>query len=103
MKTFLTGNLAGLSRDVPTAFERGGIYVDDDETISNAAWDAIEYYHGTVALEHDYAASKGLPRSQNFPWDDTKGIYFLNGFHNLHCVVSTASIPNIAHWRVKIL
>ncbi|CAD6576749.1 MAG: hypothetical protein ASARMPREDX12_000370 [Alectoria sarmentosa] len=77
---------AGLTRDVPTTFERGGIYVDDDETVSNAAWDAIQYYDGTVALDHDYAASKGIPRSQNFPWDDTKGIYFLNGFHDLHCV-----------------
>ncbi|CAF9915012.1 hypothetical protein IMSHALPRED_002309 [Imshaugia aleurites] len=77
---------AGLTRNVPTTFERGGIYFDEDEAISNAAWDAIEYYHGTVALDHDYAASMGLPRSQNFPWDDTKGIYFLNGFHDLHCV-----------------
>lgn len=89
----LTRTLAGLTRDVPTTFERGGIYVDDDETVSNAAWDAIQYYHGTVALDHDYAASKGIPRSQNFPWDDTKGIYFLNGFHDLHCVVRTTPTP----------
>ena len=31
---------------------------------------------------------KGLPDLQPFPCDASKGLYLLNGFHNLHCLVS---------------
>lgn len=83
-KGIITDNsLAGISYDTPAIVERGGLWLDDDE-----AWESIKYYAGTVALDHEYAASMGLPRGQNFPWDDTKGIYFLNGHHGLHCLVS---------------
>ena len=27
-----------------------------------------------------------LPQAQHWPWDGNKGIYLLNGFHNLHCL-----------------
>jgi hypothetical protein len=53
----------------------------------------------------------GLPRAQRFPWDDTKGIYLINAYHNMHCIkaIRTALIeyrsntsqsspwPHIAH------
>ncbi|MCJ1437316.1 hypothetical protein MMC27_006703 [Xylographa pallens] len=71
---------------------RGGSWADPDEELSNPLWDAIEYYAGTVALDHSYAAAKGLPRAQDFPWDNSKGIYFLNGHHGLHCVVSSSTL-----------
>jgi len=79
-------DFAGLSYDTPAIMHRGGSWADPDEELSNPLWDAIEYYAGTVALDHSYAAAKGLPRAQDFPWDNSKGIYFLNGHHGLHCV-----------------
>ena len=50
-------------------------------------WDNISVDAGTVALSRSYAAAKGLPEAQTFPWDNEKGLYLLNGYHNLHCLV----------------
>lgn len=41
-----------------------------------------------VALSDDFVERARLPRSQRFPWDDSKGLYLINGYHNLHCIVS---------------
>lgn len=51
--------------EVQTRHDAGIIYIDDADS---EAWD--------------------LPPSQRFPWDQDKGLYFLNAFHSLHCVVS---------------
>lgn len=64
------------------------IYTDHNETLRNAAWDAINIDDGMIALPDDLVAENRLPVAQRFPWDDTKGIYLVNGHHNLHCVVS---------------
>lgn len=68
-------------------YEHGGLYVNDTEEVTNAAWEAINYDTGNVALDDDYVAEMGLPVSQRFPWDDSKGLYFMNGQHQIHCLV----------------
>lgn len=68
-------------------WEHGGLYVNDTEEVTNAAWEAINYDTGNIALNDDYVAEMGLPVSQRFPWDDTKGLYFMNGQHQIHCLV----------------
>jgi len=40
-----------------------------------------------IALDDDYATSKGLPHSQRWPWDHNKGVYIFSGAHELHCTV----------------
>ena len=64
-------------------------YVDHNETARDLMWEAINIDDGMVALPDDLVAEKGLPVAQRFPWDSSKGIYLLNGYHNLHCVVSS--------------
>lgn len=39
-----------------------------------------------VALPDSYVAAHGLPLAQRYPWDSSKGLYSLNGYHNLHCL-----------------
>lgn len=58
--------------------------------LSEAAslWDDIDFDSGFIALDYEYAEAKGLPKSQPFPWDDTKGIYLINAYHSLHCLKS---------------
>jgi hypothetical protein len=34
----------------------------------------------------------GLPKAQRFPYDESKGIYLLNGYHSLHCLVGEPDI-----------
>ena len=59
----------------------------DNDTEQNELWEKTNYDAGNIALDDDYARGMGLPRAQRFPWDYSKGIYLINGYHNLHCVV----------------
>jgi hypothetical protein len=58
----------------------------DNETDQEALWDATDFDKGNIALSDSYARSMGLPRSQRFPWDTSKGLYLLNAYHTLHCI-----------------
>lgn len=77
---------AGLMRTVPRP------WLPDtaaNETAQNILWnEESSYDKGNIALDDDYAKSMQLPRAQRFPWDASKGIYLINAYHNLHCVVS---------------
>lgn len=50
-----------------------------------------------MALSDNWVAEKDLPKALRFPWDQSKGVYLLQGFHNLHCLVSTLLVS--AHLR----
>ena len=60
--------------------------------MTNAFWDKFSYDEGSIALDYEYARAMGLPETQPFLWDDTKGIYFINGYHGLHCLVSGTGV-----------
>lgn len=45
---------------------------------------------GVVALSDKFVATKKLPTAMRYPWGMSKGVYLLQGFHNLHCIVSSA-------------
>ncbi|EPE32096.1 hypothetical protein GLAREA_12178 [Glarea lozoyensis ATCC 20868] len=53
----------------------------------NRNWDAIRAAHGIVAVDHQWAAEKGLPLADSLPNDNTKGVYTLEGYRSLHCLV----------------
>ncbi|KAA8644456.1 uncharacterized protein ATNIH1004_008660 [Aspergillus tanneri] len=64
-------------------------YSNVNQTISNAAWETFTT-NGFVAIPHQEAADFGLPLAEDFPDDPTKGVYVLEGFHEIHCVVGTS-------------
>ena len=68
----------------------------DNEALTNEAWDELGYDDGSIALDYEYAKMMGLPKAQPFPWDSTKGIYFINGYHGLHCLVRQSLIGHQA-------
>ncbi|MCJ1239277.1 hypothetical protein MMC14_007271 [Varicellaria rhodocarpa] len=74
--------LAKLERVLPLPF----IVEGHENTTPEEEWDSQTSDTGLVALTDDYVASMNLPQAQRFPWDATKGIYFLQGHHNLHCL-----------------
>ncbi|CAJ2504614.1 Uu.00g120080.m01.CDS01 [Anthostomella pinea] len=49
-------------------------------------WEKFSGDAGVVALSQDYVTGKMLPHALRFPWDEDKGVYLLQGFHNLHCL-----------------
>ena len=55
--------------------------------MADRIWEEIRVDNGTVALHDSYVEAMGLPTSQRFPWDQDKGLYLLNGFHSMHCLV----------------
>ncbi|KAI9666258.1 MAG: hypothetical protein M1821_004193 [Bathelium mastoideum] len=69
-----------------------GSFFSENETRNSEAWDNIDLGPGTVALSDDYVAQMGLPKAQRFPWDKTKGIYVLNSYHNMHCLIKMRQI-----------
>lgn len=99
---------AHLRRNVPTEIVAHSDFDSTNRTVQDTAWNApeIEPWNNFVALDKDYTIEMGLPHSQRWPWDHTKGAYILTSAHELHCVVSyywglsnygsTATLRNIA-------
>lgn len=78
---------AHLANDFVVAWKSKSPYFGEDEAVADQLWDDINIDNGTVALADSDALAMGIPTAQRFPWDQEKGIYFLNGFHSLHCLV----------------
>jgi hypothetical protein len=80
---------SGLTFDTPTPYHAATEYWDlnASEKDMNAAWDAIDTGPMAVALLDDYVTMTGLPPSTRFPWDTDRGVYYLKGLHDLHCLV----------------
>ena len=80
----LTCRAVGLERNVEMTIPH------DERPIDDPMWDNPEFDWNTgwVALDTQQATARGLPTSMHWPWDHSKGIYVLHGFHSMHCVVS---------------
>ena len=48
--------------------------------------------HGFVAIDRQEAVDRRLPVSMYLPSDETKGVYLLEAYHQLHCLVCVDSI-----------
>ena len=55
---------------------------------SDAAWDALDTDLMAISLHDEFAKDVGLGPSTRFPWDTERSIYYVKGFHDLHCLVS---------------
>lgn len=68
--------------------------LDEQPTIEDL-WDKITPAHGIVAVEHRWAAEKQLPATINLPSDATKGVYIIDAYHQMHCLVYTSYLPTL--------
>lgn len=95
--------LAGLVRNVSvpiySSTEYGPAVGTQEER--DALWGALDISPGTIALSDDFAAQNGLPRSQRFPWDKSKGTYIIGAFHQMHCLVRFHSHPPCLRERIS--
>jgi hypothetical protein len=80
---------SGLTFNTPIPYHAMTKYWHPNATGTDmeAAWDAIDTGPMAVALHDDYAKRVGLPPTTRFPWDTERGLYYLRGLHNLHCLV----------------
>ena len=59
----------------------------EDTLAVDKAWDDILPAHGIVAVDHAWAAKKGLPETISLPSDPSKGAYIIDAYHQIHCLV----------------
>jgi hypothetical protein len=61
----------------------------ENQTASNELWDKISSSHGLIAVDHQSAKEKQWLESMPVPGDEGKGLYLLESYHQLHCLVSS--------------
>jgi hypothetical protein len=98
MTTHTKTPYSGLKFDTPTPYHAMTEFWDLNATEAEmgAAWDAIDTGPMAVALHDDYVKRVSLPRTSRFPWDTERSVYYLKGFHDLHCLVSSL-FPSCMH------
>ena len=66
--------------------------VHDNRTVDDEMWTTDRYNinYGMVALDDEYVRERGLLPAERYPWDASKSVYLLQGYHAMHCVVSPA-------------
>ncbi|KAK2879393.1 hypothetical protein FQN49_000911 [Arthroderma sp. PD_2] len=77
---------AGLERTVPIQIYQSTEFVSENASDVAHLWEELSGDPGVVALPQKFVAEKSLPHAMRFPWDTDKGVYLLQGFHNLHCL-----------------
>lgn len=90
----LTYHVADLATDYNVPFQWATDYATDNLTLAAELWDGINFDVGFVALRYEWTEEKDLPRAQPFPWDHEQGLYVLNGYHALHCLVSYQEVTS---------
>lgn len=75
--------------DTPIAYHSFSEYWNStlNHSVMDEAWDALDTNPMAIALHDDYAEKTGLAPSTRFPWDTERSVYYLKGFHDLHCLV----------------
>lgn len=63
-------------------------YSPKNHSDSDDLWEAILPSHGFVAMDRQWAERRQWPESMYLPSDHSKGVYLLEGYHQLHCLVS---------------
>lgn len=73
-----------MDRTIPVEVTR------NNQSLENAIWDDPKYdgWLGVVALNDSFVQEHDLLPAQKYPWDLSRTMYFIHGFHSLHCVVS---------------
>ncbi|KAI2617255.1 hypothetical protein GGS26DRAFT_413406 [Hypomontagnella submonticulosa] len=91
--------LTSLRRNKPTEILSSSDFDSTNRTVQNAAWSHVdvEPWNGFVALDEDYTIAQGLPHSQRWPWDLSKGVYIMTSSHELHCVHVLRDLVNEDH------
>ena len=61
-------------------------YWGKNDTLADELWDALDIDPVTIAVDDSWSEEKGLPETERFPWDNEKGLFYIKGLHDLHCL-----------------
>lgn len=92
------GGIAGIESvgEKWSTFQTVTEYSSDNPAIVSEAW-ARFVINGFVALPNSWAAERQWPAAREMPEDTDKGIYVVDGFHQLHCVVRSRAPSSHQH------
>ena len=76
-------------------------YSSSNRTLADPLWTNLRPGFGFIALDHQWAASQNLPDSRNHPNDPTKGMYVIDAYHQLHCLVSDPEVPVLIYYTAN--
>lgn len=85
----------GLALDTPSTHFHHTDYWGPNRTLADALWESVDTNPMVVALTDEFAKAHDLPLSDRFPWDETKGRYFVKVFHQLHCLVCSLHMQSL--------
>ena len=84
--------IAGVTPGVMRPFVTNTEWSSENTTHADELWKALAPNVGMVAVDNDFGRKMDLYATEQFPWDQSKGIYMLEGYHSLHCLVGTNSL-----------
>ena len=61
-------------------------YSSTDQAAQDKLWDSIRWTHGMVAKDREWAKSQNWPDSMPLPGNETKSIWLLEAYHEVHCL-----------------
>lgn len=81
--------IAGVTGGVMRPFVINTEWSSENTTQTDNLWKALAPNVGMVAIDNDFSRNLDLYATIPFPWDHDKGIYMLEGYHSLHCLVGS--------------
>ncbi|KAL8770271.1 MAG: hypothetical protein Q9209_003907 [Squamulea sp. 1 TL-2023] len=93
---------AKLSWDTPRPWMKKTPYSSTNLEEASKLWEtSLDIDTGMLALTDEFVRKEGLPTvAGRFPWDDSKSIFFISGFHDLHCLKSIHM--SITEWNLGL-
>jgi hypothetical protein len=85
--------LGRLGFDTSILYKGHTEYQSENQSVADHAWDSFDTSAIAIAVPDDWSNKHKLPYTERFPWDDSKGMYFVKGLHQMHCLVSKPAIP----------
>ncbi|OKL58002.1 hypothetical protein UA08_06707 [Talaromyces atroroseus] len=61
-------------------------YSSTNSTLQDELWDSIVWTHGMIARDRGWAQSQNWPDTMRLPGDESKGVWLLEGYHEIHCL-----------------
>ncbi len=89
-ETLWPNNVLAIVETLPTAWTPlrwWSPYGSHNHTRDDVFWEAINPSHGFVAIDRQEAAERHWPTAMYLPSDESKGVYLLEAYHLLHCLV----------------
>ena len=80
-------HLAGVAGGVKRPFMINTDWSSENTTRADELWKDLAPHVGMVAIDNDNSRNMDLYSTEPSPWDSSKGVYMLEGYHSLHCLV----------------